>query len=716
MEMEKRLAPKLELEPDPKRLRLSTEALAPNTLEGDLYKEVEYYFEQRFVGWIVGKGGSAAKQVEETYQVHLRVDQSTKDLGYSKLSISGAAAKVQEAAEAVNYSLTKAASTPGYTAEGPFLHEHPPAPGELDQSDGWYEAAPFDQKFIGWLIGRGGGVIRDIEQQTGCKIGIDQKTKHMGYAKAEIRGDQTQRAMAMAMLQESLEKAGGSILSWESLEANQGSYGGPSNGRPPTTSSITTAGKGQVNLSSLPPSASNALEKLGGVKGLTDVLSGLQALSPLLDLVKGDSSGEVGKLVTALKTIGGSTSGSSSKGSPAAAAPPADIRIEQKWVGWVLGKGGGVLREIETAVGTRIIVDQSTKHLGYSTIVVQDASPAQHGKVREMLQDWLQKAGGSLLNDKGGGKNGGSGKESYKGGAMADSRWYGSGGSSWQSSSGGSWQTNSAGTWHQKGYQDYSKQVKIEMHLEQKWVGWVLGRGGAVLREIEQVTGANVSIDQSTKNVGYSTVHIGGSESQVAHVQELIKDKLKLVNGSGDGLYNPNQAPPRTELAGAETVTIEIEQKWIGWIVGRSGQTVREMEAATGAQIAIDQSTKDLGYSVVKVSGPPSAVASVQEKIQASLATASARDTAPGDPSALGGLSGDGEPDMQVEQKFVGWLLGRGGSVLRELEERSGAKISIDQSTKESGYSSIHFAGDWGLCHTARQMVAEKLSAVSTMP
>merc|ERR1740121_956130 len=55
-----------------------------------------------------------------------------------------------------------------------------------------------------------------------------------------------------------------------------------------------------------------------------------------------------------------------------------------------------------------------------------------------------------------------------------------------------------------------------------------------------------------------------------------------------------------------------------------------------------------------------------------------------------GGLDGE----LQVEQRSVGWLLGKGGVVLKEMEEQSGARISIDQSTKAMGYSTVRISGD----------------------
>merc|ERR1712060_388694 len=72
--------------------------------------------------------------------------------------------------------------------------------------------------------------------------------------------------------------------------------------------------------------------------------------------------------------------------------------------------------------------------------------------------------------------------------------------------------------------------------------------------------------------------------------------------------------------------------------------------------------------------------------------------------------AGDGEGDMQVEQKWVGWLLGKSGIVLKEIELQSGARITIDQSTKDLGFSTVHISGDWQQSSSARQLIQDKVA------
>merc|ERR1712066_341556 len=60
---------------------------------------------------------------------------------------------------------------------------------------------------------------------------------------------------------------------------------------------------------------------------------------------------------------------------------------------------------------------------------------------------------------------------------------------------------------------------------------------------------------------------------------------------------------------------------------------------------------------------------------------------------------------MGVDQKYVGYIIGPGGQNLREIKETSGAKVYIDQDTRDHGYSIIRI-GDKG---TPENLLAKEL-------
>jgi len=143
-----------------------------------------------------------------------------------------------------------------------------------------------------------------------------------------------------------------------------------------------------------------------------------------------------------------------------------------------------------------------------------------------------------------------------------------------------------------------------QLQIEQKWVGWVLGKGGMVCREVEAETGAQVRIDQGTKSLGYSIVHITGTHASVQAAKLRVFETLDKVGGR-PGLNH--------------TAEFAVEQQWVGLLVGTRGTGIREVESASGAKVSISQETKDLGYSVVRITGSEQQITHASELINKKL-------------------------------------------------------------------------------------------------
>jgi len=148
--------------------------------------------------------------------------------------------------------------------------------------------------------------------------------------------------------------------------------------------------------------------------------------------------------------------------------------------------------------------------------------------------------------------------------------------------------------------------VQENMTIDQKWVGWLLGKGGMVCHEIEVSTGAQVRIDQATKSLGYSTVQISGPHLAVQGAKVRVYEILDKV-GARPGLNT--------------TAQFSIEQRWVGALVGARGAQIREIEASCGAKVSIQQHTKEMGYSIVQVTGTENQIALATELINNKLAT-----------------------------------------------------------------------------------------------
>lgn len=356
--------------------------------------------------------------------------------------------------------------------------------------------------------------------------------------------------------------------------------------------------------------------------------------------------------------------------------PTRSLRVDQQFVGFVIGPNGSNLQQVRDSCGLiNIQIDQTTKEQGFS--IVQLFGP-QDGADRaaQMIEGKL---------------------------AEIDPK--------------------------------RKPQGAEDMRIDQVFVGFILGKGGETLKAIKARSGATIAVDQSTKEQGFSTVRVMGDEPSKRAALELVEGKINEARskqcGGGGGPF-PFQGgacgggggggfgggccgfggkggggcgcgggfgggggggfggPQRMDLAAHE---VRVEQGFVGWLIGKGGETVRLIKEQTGSTVVIDQSTKDQGYSTVRIQASPGAdhaLAMIEQKL-----------------SQVDAL-GNNVQEIQVDQQVVGLLIGRGGETVRQIKDMTGASMSVNQSTRDAGYSIVRLSGSPDAIARAARLIVRK--------
>lgn len=180
----------------------------------------------------------------------------------------------------------------------------------------------------------------------------------------------------------------------------------------------------------------------------------------------------------------------------------------------------------------------------------------------------------------------------------------------------------------------------------------------------------------------------------------------------------PMSVPP-----GAAVVEFKVDQGVVGFLIGKGGETLRSMEVSSTATIKIDQSPKEMGYSLVRITGSEQAVAVAKALLDGRVneKRANARRDGPGGSSGGGG-GGGGAPfgvsdsgavgwETQIDQSNVGFFIGKQGEYIKRIQAQTGATVVIDQETKDYGYSMIRIMDGPGL-REASELVKYRLDQV----
>jgi rRNA processing protein Krr1/Pno1 len=229
----------------------------------------------------------------------------------------------------------------------------------------------------------------------------------------------------------------------------------------------------------------------------------------------------------------------------------------------------------------------------------------------------------------------------------------------------------------------------------------VIGRGGANIRAVEEVTGVRIDAD-----VDAGTLVIVGPSHQVSAALTMchnaafgeVQDILELGSRNAVNLvYGPNFASIRSlqdstgckldiargstvlKLAGSSEAVAEatsrirallesnrgfemiIENSKVGAVYGKSGETLRSIQERTGTLVDVSRGPT---HATVSVMGTVEASARARNMLQRAI---------------------DGEVELQpgevAEEIELGSataaVIGRGGSNIAELEKRHGVKINV---------------------------------------
>jgi len=143
-------------------------------------------------------------------------------------------------------------------------------------------------------------------------------------------------------------------------------------------------------------------------------------------------------------------------------------------------------------------------------------------------------------------------------------------------------------------------------------VGWVIGRSGSRIKEIQAQSGASMWIDQDVPNNEARKLFIRGSKeavaSAVALVTELMETAPVLVAGKGQegsSSFSPHAA---TSGSGFSSKVFDCPADRVGLLIGRKGWVIKKIMQGSGAQVSINQSVREGADRKVIISGNQEAV------------------------------------------------------------------------------------------------------------
>ncbi|KAE8658075.1 hypothetical protein F3Y22_tig00116975pilonHSYRG00173 [Hibiscus syriacus] len=131
-------------------------------------------------------------------------------------------------------------------------------------------------------------------------------------------------------------------------------------------------------------------------------------------------------------------------------------------------------------------------------------------------------------------------------------------------------------------YHGSSKKIDIP----QNRVGVIIGKAGETIKYLQLQSGAKIQVQRdldADPNSMNRPVELVGTAEQISKAEQLINDVLVEAEAGGSGMVSRRM----TGQAGSEHFEMKIPCNKVGLVIGKGGETIKSMQARTGARIQV---------------------------------------------------------------------------------------------------------------------------------
>jgi far upstream element-binding protein len=290
------------------------------------------------------------------------------------------------------------------------------------------------------------------------------------------------------------------------------------------------------------------------------------------------------------------------------------------------------------------------------------------------------------------------------------------------------------------------RKIYIPKDSNFNYVGLIIGPKGANQKRLEEETGCKILVrgkgsqkegqppqpdddeEQHVLIVGENELQLAKATAEIERIMfadeetrnKIRQEQLKLVaqlkndpnglsskaqNGDVDLSMTTPYGPPS-----ADAFVIRVPNDCVGLVIGKSGETIRQLQMQSGAkkvQVAAD-SNKGQNYRNVFVEGDREAYDQVQKMIKDIVEQQQKIK------QAMTGVLPDNtqgvREEVPVPDNLVGLIIGRGGETIKSINQRTGAVVFIPKEC-DTGKSErfLIVSGTPDQVQQAKQEIQEKV-------
>ncbi|XP_043276913.1 far upstream element-binding protein 1 isoform X2 [Venturia canescens] len=407
-----------------------------------------------------------------------------------------------------------------------------------------------------------------------------------------------------------------------------------------------------------------------------------------------------------------------------------DIRVPDKMVGLIIGRGGEQITRLQSETGCKIQMAPESGGLPERVCTLTGSREAVNRAKEQVLSIVNQRSrteGIGDMNMSGGGSSGGSGTGSMMGGS------------------------GSTG-----GHPNF-----VEIMIPGPKVGLIIGKGGETIKQLQEKSGAKmVVIQDGPSQEQEKPLRITGDPQKVEHAKQLVYDLIaekemqmfhrggaRGAGGGGGGergsFSNDNNGYNHGG-AGGDGVEVLVPRAAVGVVIGKGGDMIKKIQAETGARVQFQQGREDgPGDRKCLLSGKHQAVEQARQRIQELIDSRRDDGRNPMGGGGRGGPRGNGfggggrqpgeyggwdrrqsggpmqdkiETTFTVPSTKCGIIIGKGGETIKQINQQTGAHCELDRRNQSNENEKIFIIrGNPEQVEHAKRIFSEKLGMCDPM-
>ncbi|KZM21510.1 uncharacterized protein EKO05_0006247 [Ascochyta rabiei] len=285
---------------------------------------------------------------------------------------------------------------------------------------------------------------------------------------------------------------------------------------------------------------------------------------------------------------------------------------------------------------------------------------------------------------------------------------------------------------------DNSEVILIDSSL----VGLVIGRQGESLRRIEQESGTRIQFINGPEAGPQRQCRITGPPGARISAKREINRIIEENGGNPARETGRNARAPQKATSqqpalreGEQSSQIMVPDRTVGLIIGRGGETIRDLQERSGCHVNIVGENKSVnGLRPVNLIGSPAAAAHAKELIMEIVDSDTKQMDGPNqqqpqhhqqpnqkrefDPYGGGGVGAGGgggnkiNDSIMVPSDAVGMIIGKGGETIKQMQSETGCKINVSQASGADIEREIGLVGSRQAIDDAKQAIWDKVDQV----